>query len=135
MTVAEEQSRQATADQDNPTFVPASSAAMEAFIMSQTKDTRDVEMDKKLHPLFRRRSSSISEISGVANGSKGAAKTKTKKAVTGGKGKKKAIKEEEEIFEVLSSDEEAAAKGRSKGREDSAVSEAEGLKAEDEVGM
>jgi hypothetical protein len=111
VTVAEERARQASADQDNPTFVPASSAAMEAYVMSQKKGT---EPDK-MHPLFRRRSSSVSATAGAAaSGSKpGKGKSKAKQPE---RKAKQPLKAEEDIFEVLSSDEEA---GRAKASEDS----------------
>ncbi|KAI9632622.1 P-loop containing nucleoside triphosphate hydrolase protein [Dioszegia hungarica] len=108
VTIAEEQQRQANADQDNPSFVPASSAAMEAYVMSQVKEEKP---DLAVRPLFRRRSSSVS--TSVAAGSKAAGKGKT---AAKGKGKKGKMREED-IFEVLSSDEEAEKGKAAKKRE------------------
>lgn len=103
--------------------------------MSQKKES---ESDVKLHPLFRRRSSSVSTVGGIASGSKSAAKGKGK--VIKGKEKNPASKakkgqiKEEEIFEVLSSDEEAAGKASvSKMREGSAMSEEVLAKDEDDI--
>jgi hypothetical protein len=122
VTVAEEQYRQATADQDNPVFVPASSAAMEAYVMSQKEEKPDI----KLHPLFRRRSSSVSSTSASK------APQQVKKS-TAKKGKNGKIKEEE-IYEVLSSDEEVVNEKKGKGketRENSVLSEGTSTKSEE----
>jgi hypothetical protein len=88
---------------------------MEAYIMSQVKEEKP---DLAVHPLFRRRSSSVS--TSATGGSKAAGKGKT---AAKGKGKKGKMKEED-IFEVLSSDEEAE-KGRAAKKREATRSRAD----------
>ncbi|WWC87908.1 uncharacterized protein L201_002808 [Kwoniella dendrophila CBS 6074] len=91
--VAEEQTRISVGDSLDDGFIPANSAAVEA-IVNRAQAEHQVKTEARLHPLFRRQSSS-SETSRSRS-----------RSTSVSKGKSKTINGNDGVIEILSSDEE-----------------------------
>ncbi|OCF43356.1 DNA helicase II/ATP-dependent DNA helicase PcrA [Kwoniella heveanensis CBS 569] len=96
VTVAEEQARLASGEPVEEGFLPASSAAIEA-IVNRAQAEEKVKAQERLHPMFRRQSSSLS------------ASSERSRSRSASKGIPKVAEGEDGVIEVLSSDDEAEA--------------------------
>ncbi|KAK8861601.1 hypothetical protein IAR55_002424 [Kwoniella newhampshirensis] len=97
VTVAEEQARQAAGDSIEDGFMPTNSAAVEAIVNRVQAGERETKDQVKLHPMFRR------ETSGLSDDSRSRSRSAS---VMNGKDKLKVSEAENGVIEVLSSDEE-----------------------------
>ncbi|WWD16482.1 hypothetical protein CI109_100908 [Kwoniella shandongensis] len=98
VTVAEEQARQAAGDTIEDGFLPANSAAVEAIVNRSQAQEKEKEQ-VKLHPLFRRNTSGLSDDSQSRSRSRST-------SVVNGRGNIKTSEGKNGVIEVLSSDDE-----------------------------